>query len=231
MKRPKRLVLWDIDGTLILGGHGGSRALRHYFLENYGWDFSTESLAVAGLTDQQIVRNIFHRFEYGPTQAEINGVLSAYTTALENDSAALAASRMLLGVPGILHPPKECGECFQGLLTGNTQSAARIKLQNHDLWKYFPFGAFGDEASERKDLVPIAWEKASLYCGYQFTPKETWIVGDTPRDYLAGKAHSTRVALVSSNPIVNEKDLEECQADLYLNSLADYDAFWSAIWR
>ena len=134
------------------------------------------------------------------------------------------------GVPDIFHGPQGKGVCRQGLLTGNVEAAAELKLAHHGLWDRFDFGAFGSDAVLREDLVPVAWKRAYELYGERFLPDETWIIGDTARDYRAAKHHGARVVLVRTNSIVNADELEACDAELILDDLTDYEAFWSAIW-
>ena len=141
-----QLLLWDIDGTLILGGNLGSKTLEAYFRETYGWTEFRGVINPHGMTDPRIVDGIFEHFNHRPTDEERDDVLEKYAQALE---VAMQnpdnGSRCLPGVPGILNAPESPINWSQGLLTGNIQKAARIKLRFHNLWERFPFGSFGED--------------------------------------------------------------------------------------
>jgi len=226
----KRLVLWDIDGTLILGGNLGGRALGDYFARTYGWDGVGAALNPHGRMDPGIVDGIFAHFGHIPSAKERQRVLSEYLVGL---AAVIGkgenGSRCLPGVPDVLSAPRQEGTWYQGLLTGNLREAARLKLSYHGLWERFAFGAFGEDGPTRSDLIPVAWERARLETGVGFLGENTWIVGDTPRDAEAARAHNTRVALVGTNPRVPFGELEACRPDVLLRDLSDVEGFWRAL--
>ena len=82
---------------------------------------------------------------------------------------------------------------------------------------------------KREDLIPIAWERAKEKTGQSFSPEQTWIIGDTARDYRAARHHGVNVILVKTNPIVPAGELEACTPELILDDLNSYDLFWSTI--
>ncbi len=226
-----RLLLWDIDGTLILGGSAGGRALKRYFKDRYGWSDLGRALVVHGMTDPGIVEGIFEHFGHVAKPGEVDQVLRDYVQMMREHREGFDSSRMLPGVPDILKVPQGKGACRQGLLTGNVREAAQLKLGHHGLWERFQFGAFGSDAIRREDLVPVAWDRAYEIYGERFTPEQTWIIGDTARDYKAAKHHGAKVVLVRTNSIVKPQEIDGCDAELILDDLTAYDAFWSAIWE
>jgi phosphoglycolate phosphatase-like HAD superfamily hydrolase len=227
--KKSRLLLWDIDGTLILGGNAGSKALKNYFNTRYGWSDLGKSMVVHGMTDPGIVQSIFDNFDHKAQPGEIDEVLSDYVDIMRANMEGFESSRLLPGVPEILNVPENQGQCWQGLLTGNVEAAAELKLAHHGLWTDFEFGAFGSDATKREDLVPVAWKRAKQLSGREFLPEETWIIGDTVRDYRAAKHHGAKVVLVRTNSIVGSTDLDECGAELVLDDLTAYQRFWSTI--
>lgn len=226
-----RLLLWDIDGTLIMGGSAGGRALKRYFRDRYGWDDLGKALVVHGMTDPGIVEGIFSHFNHEAEPGEIDQVLKDYVQMLRDHREGFESSRILPGVPDILKVPDGHGSCRQGLLTGNVEEAAELKLAHHGLWDQFEFGAYGSDARLREDLVPVAWKRAFELYGERFSPEQTWIIGDTARDYRAAKHHGAKVVLVRTNHIVDAAELDACEAELILNDLTEYDRFWSTIWE
>lgn len=226
-----RLLLWDIDGTLILGGNAGSKALRRYFEKRYGWTDLSKAIVVHGMTDPGIIQGVFDHFGHKAEPGEVEEVLKDYVKIMGENKEGFENSRLLPGVPEILRVPDDKGLCVQALLTGNVKAAAELKLGHHGLWDRFPFGAFGCDAVKREDLVPVAWQRAKEITGQTFLPEDTWIIGDTARDYRAAKYHGTKVVLVRTNSIVTVKELDACDADLVLDDLRAYEAFWSTIWE
>lgn len=231
MTDPARLLLWDIDGTLIMGGSAGSRALKRYFEERYGWSDLRKAIVVHGMTDPGIIQGIFDYFGHEARPGEIERVLDDYVGMMRAHREGFDKSRVLPGVPEIFSEPAGRGLCVQALLTGNVKAAAELKLDHHGLWNRFPFGAFGSDAIKREDLVPVAWKRAEEETGRVFRPEETWIIGDTARDYRAAKHHGAKVILVRTNHIVPDGELDACDAELILDDLTAYDAFWSTIWE
>lgn len=226
----EQLVLWDIDGTLILGGNLGARALGDYFKRTYGWQGVREALSPHGRMDPGIVDGIFAHFGHVPSVGEREEVLSEYLLGLaEVIGEADNGSRCLPGVPEVLSAADAHGSWQHGLLTGNLQEAARLKLSYHGLWERFSFGAFGEDGVNRCDLIPVAWERARAATGVCFDRETTWIVGDTPADAAAARAHRVRVALVATNPGVPFEDLLGCEPDVLLKDLSDVGAFWEAL--
>ena len=114
------------------------------------------------------------------------------------------------------------------LLTGNTRGGARVKLAHYDLWKYFPCGAFGGDAANRNDLVPIALERARS-CGIPDTdPARVLVVGDTPNDVeCALVAGATPIGVATGGYSV--ADLRDCGADIVFQDLSDTRAFLSLL--
>jgi phosphoglycolate phosphatase-like HAD superfamily hydrolase len=226
-----RLLLWDIDGTLILGGNVGSKALKNYFNKRYGWSDLGSAMVVHGMTDPGIVQGIFDHFGHKAQPGEIDEVLRDYVEIMRANMEGFESSRLLPGVPEILTVPTGQGMCLQGLLTGNVEAAAELKLAHHNLWDDFEFGAYGSDAIKREDLVPVAWERAKQLSGREFRPEETWIIGDTIRDYRAAKHHGAKVVLVRTNSAKGSTELDESGAELVLDDLRSYDRFWSTIWE
>ena len=120
-----QLLLWDIDGTLILGGNLGSKALANYFQTTYGWTDVGAAINPHGMTDPRIVDGIFEHFNHTASTQEHDAVLEQYAQALESAMEnPNNGSYCLPGVPSILEPPESSVNWHQGLLTGNIKKAA-----------------------------------------------------------------------------------------------------------
>ena len=224
----RQLLLWDIDGTLMLTNGAGARALANYFMDRYGWSDVKRAIRPHGMTDPAIVEGIFRYFGHAATEQETSQVLRDYVSLLSQEEFLLEEATIMPGVPKVLEGPSTV-PYVNALLTGNVASAAELKLRAIGLWNYFDFGAFGDDAAFRPDLVPVAWERATHCLHHSFAPEDTWIIGDTPLDLEAGRAHGVNVILVGTNPGVQWEALERSEPELLMKNLSDYSMFWDKI--
>lgn len=225
-----QLLLWDIDGTLILGGNLGAKTLANYFHTTYGWSDVGAAINPHGMTDPRIVDAIFEHFHHTPTAEEHQDVLDQYVQALESAMEnPNNGSYCLPGVPSILQPPAGSIQWHHGLLTGNVRKAACIKLRHHNLWGRFSFGAFGEDGVQRSDLIPVAWHRAKSGTGIDFDPKNTWIIGDTPKDAAAAAVYGTRLILVGTSLRYSMEDLQACNPDLLFEDFSDNESFWEQL--
>lgn len=179
----KHLVLFDVDGTLLRCGP----QVRPLFLDALlvvlgGYD-APDDHSFAGKTDPQIAIELvrgagFAEEEILPRLPEVH---RHYLRNLE--SGLRREERCLLpGVVELLERLRDRDDVVIGLLTGNWQQGAHIKLGRFDLAGFFPFGAFGDDAVDRRDLVAVAWERAAELSGRAFEAHQTLIVGDAVAD-------------------------------------------------
>lgn len=193
----KLLLLWDIDGTLILSGGAGMRALQLALREQFSCEGSLADIEFAGRTDQWIIRAVFRKFGITPTPENTRRLVDAYVQALP---AALAnpEARVLPGVREILRSAAEHGQIAQGLLTGNIRQGAQLKLAHHGLWQHFAYGAFADDSEHRNELGPHAVRRASEHHGVEFAAANVWVIGDTPHDIACGKIIGARTLAVAT---------------------------------
>ncbi len=193
----KTLLLWDIDGTLIDSGGGGDRALRAALEREFGIVDSLAWLELAGRTDVWIARQMLEHFNEETSDRNIRRLLDAYLSEVGGQMANPRA-RVLPGVRDILEAAQAHGDVAQGLLTGNLERGARIKLAHFDLWKYFPFGAFADDSATRNELGPHAIRRAAEHHRIPFLPDRVFVIGDTPHDIACGKAIRARTVAVAT---------------------------------
>ena len=193
----KHLLLWDIDGTLILSGGAGMRALQRGLRDGFGIDGSLEDIDFGGRTDTWIMREVFRKFSLPVTPDNFarffDGYIAALPAELSNPNA-----RVLPGVREILRAAATHGGFAQGLLTGNMRRGAQIKLEHHGLWDHFAFGAFADDSEHRNELGPHAVRRALEKHGVNFAADDVWIIGDTPHDIDCGKAIGARTLAVAT---------------------------------
>ena len=193
----KHLLLWDIDGTLIVSGGAGMRALEAALRNVFHIDGSLADIDFAGRTDFWIARQVFQKFGLEPSAGNFSRYFEGYVTALPAEVANPHA-RVLPGVREILRAATEHGGFAQGLLTGNMRSGAQIKLAYHELWDWFAFGAFADDSEQRNHLGPHAVRRALEKHGINFAADDVWVIGDTPHDIACGKIIGARTLAVGT---------------------------------
>ncbi len=179
----KHLILFDVDGTLLRCGKQVGFLFVEALTEIFGGYGKLEGYSFGGKTDSRIVIDMIRAT--GRDEEDILPKLPAMrATYLDKLERGLRRDRMRLlpGVEDLLERLSARDDVLVGLLTGNWRGGAKIKLGRFDLNRYFAFGAFGDDAVDRRDLVPVALERATELCGTTFEPRRTMIVGDTELD-------------------------------------------------
>jgi len=194
----RRLVLFDIDGTLLWGGPA-KHAFVDAMTETYGTPGDFEGVSFAGKTDPQIARELLAGT--GMSDDEIMGgfddLWSRYLAYLEARLPEDPVS-VLPGVPELLDALGAHGDVGVGLLTGNIVGGARLKLNSGGLWGRFTFGSYGSDHEERDELPGIAVDRARELWGEVVSPEDAIVVGDTPRDVACGRAGGTRTLAVAT---------------------------------
>lgn len=211
------LVLFDIDETLIDSGKAGVRALNRVFKELYGIDEAFKDIRMAGMTDIQILREGLRAHGLPERNGEISILASKYLSFLSQEIEN-PWRHIKPGVIDVLETLVKYS-IPAGLLTGNLEQGARIKLSPFDLNRYFPTGAFGSDDEDRDRLLPIAI-KRFYKLGVEVKPEDCIIIGDTPRDVRCSKIHNARCIAVATGPYT-KKSLVEAGADIVLESLEE----------
>jgi phosphoglycolate phosphatase-like HAD superfamily hydrolase len=229
-----RLVLWDIDGTLVQAGEVGRDIFAEAFQAVLGRApdrVTARALAMAGRTDPEIALEFLAAHEV----AEGERHLPAFSEALVSALAAKAAlirerGRALPGAREVLAALGRADGVVQSLLTGNVEPNALLKLASFDLDGYLDFevGGFGSDHHHRPSLVQVAREKAGRKYGTAFDGTATVLVGDTPLDVAAGRAGGARVVAVATGPY-RVDELRTTEADAVLEDLRDTSAAVAAI--
>lgn len=193
-----RLILFDIDCTLMRTGGAGMAALSQALAQVVG-DYKMSEVAPCGQTDPNIVRAMLH--EAGLPSARWgefeHRVLEIYPELLQAElEARRPQARLERGVEALVAHLHDHPEFCLGVLTGNLERTARMKLELFGLNDYFPIGAFGSDCADRNRLGPIAQERARRHYGCDFS--EVWFIGDTHHDILAARASNARVLAVAT---------------------------------
>lgn len=215
-----RLVLFDIDGTLLSGGPAKD-AFKRALVEVFGtagpigeWEFS-------GKTDPQIARELLG--EAGLRDEEIDAgfprLWSRYLAEMESRLPE-RPPRALPGVPELLMELSGRGTVALALLTGNVAEGARLKLAAAGLASWFAVGAFGSDREKRNELPTIAVRRARDHWGVEFSARSVVVVGDTPRDVDCGRCHGARTVAVATGRF-GEGVLRETGADVVLRDLGE----------
>jgi phosphoglycolate phosphatase len=213
----RRLVLFDIDGTVLSGGPAKD-AFRIALVEVFGTAGPIATWEFSGKTDPQIARELLT--EAGLEKETIDrGLPSLWRRYVEELEARLPGcpTRPLPGVPELLGGLAESGAAI-GWLTGNVIGGARLKLDSAGLGGWLSVGAFGSDHEVRRELPPIALRRAQEHWGDAFASGDVVVVGDTPRDVDCGRAHGTRTVAVATGRFASER-LRETGADAVLESL------------
>ena len=213
------LILFDIDCTLVDTGGAGLSALSETVSEVFGRD--APPLDLAGSTDSGIVRGMFEHFQKPYDAVVEEEFYLAYLPKLQaclNDSSY--RGRVLDGVTDLLARLEEDGHTL-GLMTGNIERGAIVKSVHYGLAEHFGFGSYGDDHWDRNRLGPIALDRAERATGRKFTPHETLVIGDTPKDVACAHAFGSKCVAVATGSF-NEHELIKCGADRVVKDLVGF---------
>jgi phosphoglycolate phosphatase len=219
-----KLVLFDIDGTLVLTGGAGLRAMTRACQEIIGHADALEGIPVAGRTDWIILHDTLSRLGRDLDRDLFDRLRDTYVQYLRHEilRPGKGFNGALPGVPELLESLHGREDVHLALLTGNFEAGARIKLERFDLWRYFRCGAYGDDAPDRNALVPVAVERATA-CGIPaIVPADVIVVGDTPHDVACARAAgATPIGVATGGYTADE--LRACGADVVFDTLRDTD--------
>lgn len=220
------LILWDVDHTLLNTGGVGREIFGEAFRAATGHTL-TEMPAPAGQTEPELFREALHLHSipddpaYFSTFAEHQA--RGYTL---RSSEVRTRGEVLPGIEHALSLISEFPSVKQSILSGNTRSAAKAKLDTFDLSRFLDLdiGAYGDDSPSRPNLVGIAQKRASSKYGIAYDAETTFIVGDTPRDIQAGKTGGARVIAVATGRTPVD-ELRRNSPEAAFGDLSDSESF------
>lgn len=194
-----KLLLFDIDGTLLTSGGAGERALRLALKERFGQEDDLATVEIAGRTDASIARRIFEKYGIEATPENLSAFLDGYLHHLVIELNR-SKGRLLPGIVELLDVLKTLPHVAVALLTGNLRRGAEIKLTHYGVWHYFEFGAYADDHYDRNQLGKFAKARALERHGVEFSPENIFVIGDTPHDIDCGRAIGVKtVAIATGN--------------------------------
>ena len=215
----RRLLLFDIDGTLIHSGGAGVHALKSAFRERFGIADDLHDIEIAGMTDSGIVISILNKHKIPATNENVSAFLDSYVHFLSLELPR-RKGKLLPGVLELLERLKSRPHLVLALLTGNVSRGAQLKLEHYGVWHFFEFGAFADDHQDRNRLGLFARARAKEKHSREFSTSEIDVIGDTPRDIACGKAFGARTIAVASGTW-SRKQLAEYQPDFLINDLSN----------
>jgi phosphoglycolate phosphatase len=194
-----RVILFDIDGTLVSTGGAGRMALERGMAGAFGVPPTSDGISLSGRTDRGIARDLFGAHGIAETEENWQRFRRAYLAALPG-TLAERAGRVLPGVADLLSQLAGREDTAVGLLTGNIREGARLKLTYYQIFHHFGpgFGGFGDVHLERDHVAREALESARAHLGRERAPTQVWVVGDTPLDVRCAHSIGARAVAVAT---------------------------------
>ncbi|MEO5802843.1 MAG: HAD hydrolase-like protein [Verrucomicrobiota bacterium] len=203
-----KLILFDIDGTLVRTGGAGVKAFARAFATEFGLSDGSEKLKFAGRTDVSLVREFFSHHGIEPDQTHFRRFFETYLRHLQQ-MISECDGEVCPGVHEFLNQLRtRANPPAVGLLTGNIRRGAEIKLRHYDLWKKFSFGGFADDHEERDHIAAIAKQRGEEMLKTKLRGEEVLVIGDTPLDIRCARAIGAKVLAVATGG----SKLEELQA-------------------
>jgi phosphoglycolate phosphatase-like HAD superfamily hydrolase len=230
-----RILLWDLDGTLVRGKRLGSyKDYTAPMLESiFGTSGSLHQMVVSGMTDLQIVEEALRSA----------GITREHITARKDDLIRSYVEQMKLAVGNGVHVIEAipgAREALQAahdhpryqsaLLTGNIEPAAYLKVEAAGLAEFFTLpGAFGHESFDRRDLPALAAQRINDYLGVELSPDQFIVIGDTPNDVACARHFGARALAVATSRTFSIQDLQSANPDILLPSLAEHEDVIAAL--
>lgn len=224
----RRLVLFDIDGTLITDDGAAREAFAEALTDVYDFHGDVRRYDFSGRTDPQIARMILA--DDGWSEFDVDALLPAlwqhYLGGLTRNAPGRV--RALAGVRELLDAVHADDRMTVGLLTGNIEPGARLKLGAVTLNDFFPFGAFGSDSAQRENLPPIAVDRAALATGHTFSGSDVVIIGDSIYDVRCGVPHGATTIAIASGKTAAER-LKAENPDHFFDSAKELEGILEAI--
>ena len=214
-----KFVLFDIDGTLVSVDGAGGRSLNRAMEDLLGIPNGFQHIDLAGKTDLQIIREGLLRFDLAHRDDLLHSLLDRYLAHLRKEVAA-GKGHVKAGVLELLHILRDAVDVHLGLLTGNIEAGARLKLKPFGLNQFFAVGAFGNDSEDRNLLLPFAVQRLLEVESVSVNYEDCVVIGDTPSDVECAQIHGASSLAVATGTFSLEI-LEKTTADLVLSDLSN----------
>jgi len=225
-----RLVLFDVDGTLITSRGAGRRAMRTAFERVFGAAGGIDEYDLRGRTDTRIVHDVMGALGWAPERVKerLDDFFEAYAAGLVSEIGDGRDVVTLPGVVALVERLARSTEALVGLVTGNIEEGARIKLLPTGLWPRFRVGAYGSDHIDRRRLPSLAARRAHALVGQPFAPADVVVIGDTPHDVDCARAFGAVAVAVATGQFTRDELLAE-RPDHLFDDLADVDRVLAAV--
>lgn len=217
-----KLLLFDIDGTILLTNGAGTRAANRAFEKIYGLKDAMAGIDPAGKTDPLILREMFRNTllrDY--TSEEALQIYTEYVASLK-DEIKKSRIDIMPGIPALLEKLSVRSDMILGIATGNIEEGAWIKLKESGLHIFFRLGGFGSDSPDREALIRKAIERAGGHVNRAGHFKKVFVIGDTPFDIIHGRAAGAVTVAVATGGYTRE-ELKEHKPDHLFDHLEDLD--------
>lgn len=225
----RKLLLFDIDGTLLLTGGVGALALNQVFREMFGVENAWRGLVPDGKTDFMIIDELAtSSLSRLLTQDERVRISNRYHEIFEENIFSAEGFRLMPGVTTLLSLLSERKDLALGIATGNFEKAAWLKLKRGGIHSHFQFGGFGSDSAHRTELTRKAAERGFEKIGRRLAPEDVWVIGDTEHDVNAGKSMGARTVAVATGRL-KAADFEKHRPDHVLHDLNNPEEFFKIL--
>jgi phosphoglycolate phosphatase len=219
-ERRTQAILFDIDGTLIESGGASDRAWHRAFKELHGVDVEISKVTGKGVPDPAVGRQAFEAvIGRQPTDEEMAKLMARRLRYLPEEVETSPGYTVMPGVEQTLDRLIDDGHLL-GVVTGNVEGAAHVKLARANLNRFFSFGGYGSDSPDRTELTKKALERGDVVAGHPLDRARCFSVGDTPRDIEAGHGAGIRVTGVATGKYT-VKELLDARADAAVESLLE----------
>ena len=222
-----RILLFDIDGTLLSTGGAGQIAMEQALAAEFDVPMPMDNIPTAGRTDRGIENDVFSRYGIEISDANRQRFMEGYLQRLPDCLSQLDGG-LLPGVPQLLQSLSQRSDVYLSLLTGNYQRGAWTKLKYFGIDGFFTEGAFGDLHADRDDLARVAMDLMSERMQRVVAGSEIIVIGDTPADIRCARAIGATVVAVATG-IYSAEQLQERQPDLLLTDFRDTERVVSGL--
>jgi len=226
----KKILLFDIDGTLLLTGGCGKIALEKAFEEALGIQNAWGDMMPDGKTDPSIIEEIAQKtLNRKLTTLEHVTLSKLYLTYFRTEIQNALNFKLMPGVPELLSALAGKDEILLGIATGNLEEAGWLKLERGGIRKFFRFGGFGSDSMERSEIIQAAIQRGEKILNQKINLEEVYVIGDTHYDVKAAKKLGLKAIGVTTGSMKEKDFLGEYEPRHLLNDLSDIDLFLSLI--